>query len=82
MAITFPDIYLERRDVARNMARFYAVSIERDLLGDTVAVRRWGRIGTHGQSLRIAYADAALARDDLLALLAGKRRRGYGPPAD
>jgi len=77
MANPFPDIYLERRDPSRNMARFYALSIERDLLGDTVAVRRWGRIGTHGQSMKIAYPDFAQARSDLLALLAAKRRRGY-----
>lgn len=82
MASLFPDIYLERRDPARNMARFYALSIECDLLGDTVAIRRWGRIGTHGQALRIAYDDPAMARSDLLALLAAKRHRGYRPVAD
>ena len=77
MTGSFPDIYLERREHARNMARFYALSIERDLLGDTVAIRRWGRIGTHGQSMKIAYADEARAKADLSALLATKCRRGY-----
>lgn len=79
MASFFPDIYLERRDRTRNMARFYAVSIERDLLGDTVAVRRWGRIGTHGQSMRISYPDVAQAGSELLAVVAIKCRRGYEP---
>lgn len=81
MASPFPDLYLERRDPAHNMARFYALSIERDLFGETVAIRRWGRIGTHGQSLRIVYADPAIAKSDLLVLLAAKRRRGYRPVA-
>lgn len=79
MASFFPDVYLERRDHARNMARFYAVSIENDLLGDTVAVRRWGRIGTHGQSMRVTFPDTAQARIELLALVAIKCRRGYEP---
>jgi predicted DNA-binding WGR domain protein len=82
MASLFPSIYLERRDPARNMARFYALSIERDLLGVVIAVRRWGRIGTHGRSITMAYGDIAQARSDLLAVLAGKRRRGYRPVAD
>jgi predicted DNA-binding WGR domain protein len=82
MASLFPSIYLERRDPARNMARFYALSIERDLLGAVVAIRRWGRIGTHGQSLIMAYSDIAQARMDLLAVLASKHRRGYRPVID
>lgn len=77
MASPFPDTYLERHDPARNMARFYALSIERDLLGDVVAIRRWGRIGTLGQTMRIAHGTEALACAEQVALLAVKCRRGY-----
>jgi len=82
MVSLFPSIYLERRDPARNMARFYALSIERDLLGAVVAIRRWGRIGTHGRAIIVAYCDVDQARTDLLAVLASKHRRGYGPVID
>lgn len=76
---TFQDIYLERRDGRRNMARFYALGLERDLFGEAIAVRRWGRIGTHGKALRIAYADEAMAAEALSEIARAKRRRGYAP---
>lgn len=34
------------------MARFYALSIETDLLGEVAVVRRWCRIGTVGGEQR------------------------------
>ncbi|MFC4170478.1 WGR domain-containing protein [Microvirga sp. GCM10011540] len=37
-------------DPAKNMARFYSLEVERDLLGRVVLVRRWGRIGTTGKT--------------------------------
>jgi predicted DNA-binding WGR domain protein len=37
-------------DLARNMARFYSMEVERDLFGRVVLVRRWGRIGTAGNT--------------------------------
>jgi predicted DNA-binding WGR domain protein len=42
-------LYGERRDVRRNMARFYALEITADLLGGIRLERRWGRIGQHGR---------------------------------
>ena len=39
---------------ARNVARFYALMIERDLFGRTVLVRRWGRIGSRGREGLVA----------------------------
>jgi len=38
-----------RIDATKNMARFYAMSIEPDLFGGASLVRRWGRIGTRGK---------------------------------
>ncbi|MGO7014944.1 WGR domain-containing protein, partial [Rhizobium johnstonii] len=38
-------LYIERIDPSKNMARFYALSIEPNLFGGTSLVRSWGRIG-------------------------------------
>jgi len=42
-------LYIERIDAARNMARFYAVSIDPTLFGEVCLTRRWGRIGTRAR---------------------------------
>ena len=70
-------LYTERRDTARNMARFYALSIEPTLFGDVCLIRRWGRIGTRGQMKAMSFS----REDEALALFAKiqrqKARRGY-----
>lgn len=71
------EIYLERREPASNMARFYALSVEVDLFGEIRAMRRWGRIGTRGRFLSTACANIAEAMTELEARAAAKRRRGY-----
>jgi predicted DNA-binding WGR domain protein len=38
-------IYLERTDPARNMARYYCLTVEKNLFGEFSLVRTWGRIG-------------------------------------
>ena len=42
-------LVLSRVEPERNMARFYALMIERDLFGHVVLVRQWGRVGTRGR---------------------------------
>lgn len=76
-------IHVERRDPQRNMARFYALSLEETLFGLALC-RRYGRIGTHGRE-RVEYlASEAEAISRFLALAAAKRRRGYraNPPQE
>jgi hypothetical protein len=41
-------VWLERRDPARNVARFYAITVAPTLFGPWVLVREWGRIGQPG----------------------------------
>jgi predicted DNA-binding WGR domain protein len=38
-------IVLERVDLARNIARYYVLSIEPTLFAKHTLIRRWGRIG-------------------------------------
>ncbi|MBC2808215.1 WGR domain-containing protein (plasmid) [Rhizobium ruizarguesonis] len=70
-------LYIERIDPDKNMARFYALSIEPSLFGETSLVRSWGRIGSRGQQKIHVFDSEAKAVDLLLALLRRKRSRGY-----
>jgi predicted DNA-binding WGR domain protein len=67
----------ERRDAARNMARFYALAIEPTLFGDACLVRRFGRIGTRGQRMAQTFARVEEAEASLDCLRRQKLRRGY-----
>jgi predicted DNA-binding WGR domain protein len=59
------------------MARFYAMSLETSLFGDVILVRRWGRIGAHGQ-VRSEWFDTPDAAAERMAVIASlKSRRGY-----
>lgn len=75
-------LYIERRDPGRNMARFYALSIEATLFGQARLVRSWGRIGATGRTVQHSFDDEREAVDLFLKLLLTKRRRGYGPRRD
>nr|WP_296075957.1 WGR domain-containing protein [uncultured Agrobacterium sp.] len=70
-------LYVERTDEARNMARFYAMTIEPNLFGEVCLTRRWGRIGAHGQMKVEHFAQERDAVAAFLDLLRQKRRRGY-----
>ncbi len=70
-------LVLRRLEPERNLARFYALLIERDLFGQVVLVRRWGRIGTQGRERADPHANESEAAAALSQLAATKRRRGY-----
>lgn len=74
-------LYIERTDAARNMARFYALAIEPTLFGTPCLTRRWGRIGTAGQALMHHFDREEDAVRMFLDLLRSKRARGYRPNA-
>lgn len=70
---------LRRIDVARNMRRYYRLSVQRDLFGRACLIREWGRIGARGQSLIERHDDEGKAITSLMRLAAQKQRRGYQP---
>lgn len=72
-------IYIERSDRRKNMARFYALAIERTLFGEICLRRRWGRIGTHGQEMAHYFDGEMDAVSLFLDLTRAKRNRGYSP---
>ncbi len=70
-------LVLERVDRAKNMARFYVLSIEPTLFEDLALVRRWGRIGSVGRERIDLHPSRPVAQIALKKWLDRKRRRGY-----
>lgn len=70
-------LYVERTDVTKNMARFYAMAIEPNLFGEACLMRCWGRIGTKGQTMSHHFETEQEAVALFLDLLRQKKRRGY-----
>ncbi len=70
-------LVLDRIDASQNMARYYVLSIEPTLFGDTAMVREWGRIGSFGQRRIELYGQHEGARMALRSWLDRKLRRGY-----
>ena len=74
----FPtELQMRRIDPARNMRRFYRMSIQPDLFGGASLVREWGRIGARGQMMREQHPDEGRAVTALMKLARVKQRRGY-----
>jgi len=67
----------ERRDPARNMARFSVLSLQPTVFGDVGLQRAWGRIGRHGRQRLDLYLSEAHAVEALEQWLARKLRKGY-----
>ena len=74
---SFSNLVLHRIDAARNMARFYAMSIQPTLFGGEALVRNWGRIGTRGRYRMDLFEDGAAAERALARLARVKCGRGY-----
>ncbi|ARO32874.1 WGR domain-containing protein (plasmid) [Rhizobium sp. NXC14] len=72
-------LYIERTDATKNMARFYVLAIEPTLFGTPCLTRRWGRIGTTGQAMVHHFDKEEDAVSMFLDLLRTKRARGYRP---
>jgi predicted DNA-binding WGR domain protein len=73
-------IELRKIDPAKNMRRFYRLSVEPTLFGDFALVREWGRVGAKRGRIKEEWHNTALDADAALAR-ALKRRvaRGYAP---
>ena len=70
-------LVLERREEGQNIARYYVLSVEPSLFGDTSLVREWGRIGSRGRRLIEMHGTTQLAAEALERWLARKKRRKY-----
>lgn len=72
-------VYVERSDALKNMARYYVMEISTTLFGQLCLTRRWGRIGTRGQSKLHIVENEKEAVSLFLNILRQKRGRGYRP---
>ncbi|SCX22891.1 WGR domain protein [Agrobacterium sp. DSM 25558] len=72
-------IYVERTDPARNMARYYVMEISETLFGEACLTRTWGRIGARGQAKTHLFEREEEAVRLFLDLTKQKRARGYRP---
>lgn len=72
-------LYVERTDPTQNMARYYAMQIDQTIFGEACLIRRWGRIGKHGQEKQHVFEREEEAVLLFLDLLKQKRARGYRP---
>lgn len=69
--------YLEKHDPAKNLARFYSLTILPNLFGEWSLQREWGRIGRNGQ-IRIAFFPShSQALQAFHRIKVSKTRRGY-----
>ena len=68
---------LHRIDPARNMRRFYSLSVQPDLFGQWSFIREWGRAGQGGQVRAAAFPTEEEARGALIKQRQAKERRGY-----
>ncbi len=70
-------LVLDRIDDARNMARYYVLTVEPTLFGDAALVREWGRIGTSCRRRIDLFAGDADSKVALSTWLNRKAKRGY-----
>ena len=71
-------IHLTRIDADRNMARFYAMTLQPTLFGEWALVREWGRIGSAGRIVSGRFASEQDAARALTEHLKAELSKGYG----
>ena len=71
-------VYLRSEDPAHNRRRHYLGTLQRDLWGDLVVVKRWGRIGATGWQGEQTVAVNGEAEGAKVVRETLKRRRGRG----
>ena len=72
-------LYCQRIDATRNMARYYAISIQPTLFGEASVVRSWGRIGKSGGEKIEVFGSEREAAIHFLAIARRKKTKGYKP---
>lgn len=71
------NIYLEKKNPAENMYRFYSITVTPTLFGDWALVRGWGRIGSRGSKMEEWFETKLDAIELAIKINSQKKRRGY-----
>lgn len=72
-------LYSQCIDASKNLARYYAHSIQPTLFGQTSLMRCWGRIGRRGQEKVHRFFDEQQPVSLFFEIARQKRSRGYKP---
>ncbi|MCP4781235.1 MAG: WGR domain-containing protein [Hyphomicrobium sp.] len=70
-------MHLRRINPDRNMARFYAMSVQPNLFGQWSLLREWGRIGSAGRLVTGDFACEHQAAAAMAKHLKAKLSKGY-----
>lgn len=70
-------IFFTRIDSAKNIRRFYDVTVTRTLFGEWALVREWGRMGLSGTVLQRSFAREQDARKEENRSIRRRLKRGY-----
>ena len=70
-------IHLERREPARNIQRFYAITVTRTLFGSWALIREWGQIGQPGTVRETWFETENAAIEAGEQVRQRKEKRGY-----
>ena len=69
--------YLQRFNPANGLIWFYAIQIQRDLLGRWQVIREWGRSGSPGTMRQMPFDTHAGAEANMTSLLKQLTEKGY-----
>ncbi|MBF0584617.1 MAG: WGR domain-containing protein [Magnetococcales bacterium] len=69
--------YLQRLNPANGLIWYYAIQIQRDLLGNWQVIREWGRSGSPGTMRQAPFDSHATAEANMTTLLEQLTARGY-----
>lgn len=79
MTLNLFQLYCQRVDETKNMARYYALSIQPTLFGEAAVVRCWGRIGRAGGEKTEVFDSERDAMVHFLNIARKKQAKGYKP---
>lgn len=69
--------YLQRFNASNGLIWFYAIQIQRDLLGRWQVIREWGRSGSPGTLRQKPFDTHAGAEENMTSLLNQLTQEGY-----
>lgn len=69
--------YLQRLNASNDLIWFYAIQIQRDLLGRWQVIREWGRSGSPGTLRQSPFDTHAGAEESMTSLLRQLTDKGY-----
>ncbi len=69
--------YLQRLNPTNGLIWYYAIQIQRDLLGEWLVIREWGRSGSPGTVRQLPFDSHPAAAANMAALVEELTARGY-----